>query len=168
LIISIKGFADYDPRREAARSAEMGQGMGHSAPGELEAPISGARDQHQLIDLGGVVLSMHTGWTIYIPFWFAVGLGIFSQGCNYYSTFGNQRTLRKLGFWLGLSGTIVAGGTAYKAAVDWNTLPLSSQGLGPGELYDNRGEPAIVESNERVARIKQINEQIIEHLRQSH
>jgi hypothetical protein len=73
---------------------------------------------------------MHTSWTIFTLFWIGVTLALVSQACNYRSTFYNNRRMRMWGFWLGFFGTLIAGGTAFKAAVNWNTLPLSSQGLG--------------------------------------
>jgi hypothetical protein len=76
--------------------------------------------------------------------------------------------MRKWGFWLGFVGTLIAGGTAFKAAVNWNTLPLSSQGLGPGELWDNGGSPAVVESDERTRKIEEQRQLLINKLRQSH
>jgi hypothetical protein len=111
---------------------------------------------------------MHTSWTLFTLFWIGVGLGVASQVCNYRSTFGNRMTLRKVGFWLGISGTVIAGGTAFTAAIKWNTLPLSGEGLKAGELYDNGGIAAIVESPERLARIKQIDEQIIKQINEQH
>ena len=111
---------------------------------------------------------MHTSWTIFILFWVGVGLGAISQVCNYRSTFCNNRRMRTWGFWLGLSGTLIAGGAAFTAAINWNTLPLSSQGLRPGQLYDDGGVPAIVESDERTRQIKELSQSAINKLRQSH
>jgi hypothetical protein len=69
---------------------------------------------------------------------------------------------------IGLVATLLAGGAAFWGAVDWNSLPLSGEGLNAGELYDNGGIPAIKESPDRLARIKQINEQIIKQINEQH
>jgi hypothetical protein len=103
--------------------------------------------------------TMHTSWTLFVLFWAGVGLGIGAQICSYRSTPRPRPRLRVWGLWLGILGTVIAGGTAFKAAVDWKTAPLSPDGLGPGEQYDNGGSLAVVESPDRLARIKQINEQ---------
>jgi hypothetical protein len=92
-----------------------------------------------------------------------VGFGLASQVCNYLS--GNNRRVRTCGFWLGFLGTVIASGTAFKAAINWGDLSLTGKGLKPGELYDDGGIPAIVETDERMAKIKEIQERA---LRSSH
>ena len=54
--------------------------------------------------------------------------------------------------------TLIAGGTAFAAAVNWSTLPLSPEGLRPGSLFDTGGVPGIVESDKRRAKIKQMQQ----------
>jgi hypothetical protein len=71
------------------------------------------------------------------------------------------------GFGLGISGTLIAGGTAFKAAVNWANLPLSQEGLEPGELYDNGGLASVVESDERRALIEQHRREVNEQIRRS-
>ena len=107
---------------------------------------------------------MHTSWPIFALFWIGVVLGLASQVCNYLG--GNNRRVRTCGFWLGFLGTVIASGTAFKAAINWGDLPLSGEGLRPGELFDNGGGfPNIVETEERMAKIKEIQERA---LRSSH
>jgi hypothetical protein len=89
---------------------------------------------------------MHTSITAICMFWGAVGLAFGSQLANYRSTAKEQRTImRKCALGLGLSAVILSGVAGWRASVDWGSLPRSSEGLRPGQLFLNGGFPNVVE-----------------------
>lgn len=51
--------------------------------------------------------------------------------------------LRAVALTLGLSGIMLASLAAYRASIDWTTLPTSLEGLRPGQLWNNGGVPSI-------------------------
>lgn len=98
---------------------------------------------------------MHTSWPIFILWLCGVAFAASSQTVNYFSTPRKDRTrLRHLGFGLGILATILAGTAAWKAATDWSALPMTTEGLSVGELWDDGGVPAIMESDERRAKME--------------
>jgi hypothetical protein len=114
---------------------------------------------------------MHTSWWIFAFFWVGVALGLAAQTCNYLSSGQDhpwlqwlssfilpqrlrqwlRQRLRTCGFYLGISGTLIAGITAFVAAANWGALPMSTKDLRPGELWDDGGSVAVLESDERRA-----------------
>jgi hypothetical protein len=93
---------------------------------------------------------MHTSWLVFGMWLASIGFAIVAQTANYLSSTRKDLTcLRHWGFGLGVLATLLAGGAAFKAAIDWSALPIDGN-LRPGQLYDNGGEPAIVETPERL------------------
>lgn len=107
---------------------------------------------------------MHTSWWIFALWLCGIFLGIVAQSCNYLSSLTKRpgwcpsflpsitrQHLRTCGFGLGVLATLIAGLTAFKAAIDWRILPMTEEGMEPGQLWDDGGVVAVIESDERRA-----------------
>jgi len=107
---------------------------------------------------------MHTSWWIFDCWLLGIFLGIVAQICNYLSILKIRpkwcpslllkitgQKLRMWGFCLGVVATLTAGLAAYQAAIDWRTLPMITDGLKPGQLWDDGGVVVVIEDAERPA-----------------
>ena len=100
---------------------------------------------------------MHTSWWIFGLWLGGAGLGIVAQTCNYLSS--KRPILRTWGFGFGLFATLLAGWATFQAAYDWRKLPMTTENLEPGQLWDNGGSVAVTESDERRAKWEQLMHQ---------
>ncbi len=115
---------------------------------------------------------MHTSWWIFVMWLCGVFLGVVGQTCNYLSTLTTRprwcpsqlpsitgQQLRMWGFCLGVSATLIAGLAAFQAAIDWRTLPMTTENLKPGQLWDDGGVVVVIESDERRAMWERLSHQ---------
>jgi hypothetical protein len=94
---------------------------------------------------------MHTSWTVFLMWGAGMGMAVIAQVMNFYSSPKPRSRLRWGGLVVGILATSLAGGAAFKGAIDWLTVPLSADGLSPGMIYDNGATVAVVENAERRA-----------------
>lgn len=88
---------------------------------------------------------MHTSLLTVVLFWGALAFAVAAQSLNYFSTPRAQRSLAKrLALTTRFLAAVLSAIAGYRAAIDWDHLPMSSDGLKRGQLWNNGGEPAIV------------------------
>jgi hypothetical protein len=88
---------------------------------------------------------MFTSDLTFFLFWAAITAAALGQITNYLGTPEGQRTpMRRIGFGLGLAAALLSGIAGYRAAINWETLPKSPEGLLDGQLWDDGGVPAIM------------------------
>lgn len=93
---------------------------------------------------------MHTSSLTYALFLIGIMLAAAAQIFNYLIAIikpGPRPILRTITLITGLSGIGAASLAGYRASIDWSTLPSSPEGLRPGQLWNNGGIPAIVQSD---------------------